>query len=182
VHYVNRKNFVKKNLLAVALVASSVFASSAFAADGAVNFTGTITDAACTIDTASQNQDVFLGNIARTAFPVAGSLAAAKKFTLVLTDCPDTVTGATVRFDGTQVSGDNTVLALTAGDSTASGVGIQISDNQNKVVPLYEDSSVYPLVSTGPNNLDFSARYISLTDSVTVGDANGVTQFTVVYQ
>jgi major type 1 subunit fimbrin (pilin) len=50
------------------------------------------------------------------------------------------------------------------------------------VVPLYEDSSVYPLVSTGPNNLDFSARYISLTDSVTVGDANGVTQFTVVYQ
>lgn len=173
---------MKKNLLAVALVASSVFASSAFAADGAVNFTGTITDAACTIDTASQNQDVFLGNIARTAFPVAGSLAAAKKFTLVLTDCPGTVTGATVRFDGTQVSCDNTVLALTAGDSTASGVGIQISDNQNKVVPLYEDSSVYPLVSTGPNNLDFSARYISLTDSVTVGDANGVTQFTVVYQ
>ncbi|WP_410003517.1 fimbrial protein, partial [Klebsiella pneumoniae] len=93
------------NLLAVALMATSVFASSAFASDGAVNFTGSITDAACTVDTASQNQDVFLGNIARTAFPVAGSLAAAKKFTLVLKNCPDTVTGATVRFDGAQVSG-----------------------------------------------------------------------------
>jgi major type 1 subunit fimbrin (pilin) len=180
--YVNRKNIVKKNLLVVALMAASAFASSAFAADGAVNFTGTITDAACTVDTASKDQNVFLGNIARTAFPVAGTLAAPKKFTLVLTDCPDTVTGATVRFDGNQVSGDNSILALTAGDTTATGVGIQISDNQNKVVPLYEDSSVYPLVSTGANNLDFSARYISLTDAVTVGDANGVTQFTVVYQ
>ncbi|AYZ17620.1 fimbrial protein [Klebsiella pasteurii] len=173
---------MKKNLLAVALMATSVFASSAFASDGAVNFTGSITDAACTVDTASQNQDVFLGNIARTAFPVAGSLAAAKKFTLVLKNCPDTVTGATVRFDGAQVSGDNSVLALTAGSTTAKGVGVQISDDQNKVVPLYEDSSVYPLVSTADNKLSFSARYISLTDAVTVGDANAVTQFTVVYQ
>ncbi|MBN6030574.1 MULTISPECIES: fimbrial protein [Pantoea] len=173
---------MKKTLIAIALMATSAISSSAFASDGAVNFTGTITDAACTIDTASQNQDVFLGNIARTAFSGAGSLAAAKKFTLVLTDCPDTVTGATVRFDGTQVSGDNSILALTAGDSTATGVGVQISDSQNKVVPLFEDSSVYPLVSTGPNNLDFSARYISVADDVTVGDANAVTQFTVVYQ
>ncbi|NRE89209.1 fimbrial protein [Klebsiella michiganensis] len=113
---------------------------------------------------------------------MAGSLAAAKKFTLVLKNCPDTVTGATVRFDGAQVSGDNSVLALTAGSTTAKGVGVQISDDQNKVVPLYEDSSVYPLVSTADNKLSFSARYISLTDAVTVGDANAVTQFTVVYQ
>jgi hypothetical protein len=96
-HCLQGKILVKKTLLAVALLSSSAVASSAFAADGAVNFTGTITDAACTVDTASQNQNVFLGNIARTAFPVAGSLAAAKKFTLVLTNCPDTVTGATVR-------------------------------------------------------------------------------------
>ncbi|PKB89466.1 fimbrial protein [Ewingella americana] len=173
---------MKKNLIVVALMATSVFSSAAFAADGAVNFTGTITDAACTVDTASKNQNVVLGNISRTAFPAAGSLAAAKKFVLVLTGCPVTVTGATVRFDGAQVPGDNRVLALTAGANTAAGIGIQISDNQNKVVPLYEDSSIYPLVSTGPNNLDFSARYISLTDAVTVGDANSVTQFTVVYQ
>lgn len=118
----------------------------------------------------------------RPMLSIAGSLAAAKKFTLVLKNCPDTVTGATVRFDGAQVSGDNSVLALTAGSTTAKGVGVQISDDQNKVVPLYEDSSVYPLVSTADNKLSFSARYISLTDAVTVGDANAVTQFTVVYQ
>lgn len=149
---------------------------------GTVNFTGSITDVACTIDTTSQNQDVDLGTIAVSAFPAAGSLAAAKIFTLVLKDCPDTVTGATVRFDGTQVPGDNNILALTAGTDTAGGIGVQISDDQNKVVPLYQDSSVYTLVSTAPNNLNFSARYISLTDDVTAGEANAVTQFTVIYQ
>lgn len=59
IYIVNRDTFNEKNLLAVALMATSAFASSAFASDGAVNFTGSITDAACTVDTASQNRDVF---------------------------------------------------------------------------------------------------------------------------
>lgn len=175
---------MKKTLLAIALVASSAVASSAFASDGSVNFKGSITDAACTVDTASKNQDVFLGDISRKAFPVAGSLAAAKKFTLVLTGCPDTVTGAVVRFDGTQAPGDNSILALTEETDAATGVGVQISDSTGKVVPLYEDSSRYDLSSTGANNLEFSARYISLVgmDDVTVGPANAVTQFTIDYR
>lgn len=173
---------MKKTLIAIALMASSTVVTSAFAADGSVNFTGSITDVACTVDTTTKNQDVFMGNIARTAFPVAGSLAAAKKFTLVLTNCPASVSGATVRFDGTQVAGDNSILALTTGGDTAQGIGVQISDSTGKVVPLYEDSSVYPLVSSGVNNLEFKARYISLADDVTVGNANAVTQFTIVYQ
>ena len=173
---------MKKNLLAVALMATSVFASSAIAASGSVNFIGTITDNVCVVDAASKNQDVQMGNIDRLEFPVAGATAAAKKFTLVLKNCPESVTGATVRFDGNQVPGDNSILALTAGSDTATGVGIQISDNQNKVMPLYEDSSVYELKSTGENKLDFTARYIALTDSVTVGKANAVTQFTIDYK
>lgn len=173
---------MKNNLLAVALMATSVFGSSAIAASGSVNFIGTITDNVCVVDAASKNQDVQMGNIDRLEFPVAGATAAAKKFTLVLKNCPETVTGATVRFDGTQVPGDNSVLALTAGTDTATGVGIQISDDQNKVIPLYEDSSVYDLKSTGENKLNFTARYISLTDNVTVGKANAVTQFTIDYK
>ncbi|AXF61523.1 fimbrial protein [Leclercia sp. LSNIH6] len=173
---------MKKNLLAVALMATSVFATSAIAADGAVNFTGTITDAACTVDADSLNQSVILGNISRNAFKAAGDISGTKGFKLVLKDCPDTVKGAVVRFDGEQAAGDNGILALTAGEKTAKEVGIQITDAQNKVVPLYTDSSVYSLTSTGPNTLSFRAGYIALSDKVTVGEANAVTQFTIVYQ
>lgn len=173
---------MKKNLLAVAVMASSVFATSAIASNGAVNFTGTITDEVCTIDTDSVNQTVPMGNIGSNSFKAAGDTAGAKSFKLVLKDCPPSVTGATVRFDGEQASGDNGVLALTAGNETATNVGIQITDAKNKVVPLYTDSSSYPLVSTGPNTLSFRAAYIALADEVTAGNANAVTQFTIAYE
>lgn len=172
---------MKKNLIAVALLATTAFASSAFAADGQVNFTGSITDTACTVDSSAKNLDVPLGNVASTAFAAAGDVASSNHFTLVLKDCPAAVTSAAVRFDGNQVPGDNTVLALTDGANIATGVGVQISDAQNKVVPLYTDSSSYALVSTGPNNLDFTARYISTAAKVTAGPANAVSQFTIIY-
>lgn len=173
---------MKKNLIAVAVLAASAFTASAFAADGAVNFTGSITDEACTVDTDSLNQTVDLGKVAQSAFNGAGDTAGAKKFSLLLKDCPATVTGATVRFDGNQVPGNNSVLALTEGADTAKNVGIQITDNTNKVINLYQDSAVYPLVSTGVNTLDFAARYYATADAVSVGTANAVSNFTIVYQ
>jgi len=173
---------MKKNLLAVALMASSALATSAIAADGAVNFTGIISDEVCTVDTSTLNQTVNLGKVGRTAFKSAGEVAGTIGFDLILKDCPKTVTGATVRFDGTQAPGDNGILALTAGDDTAQNVGIQITDAQNKVVPLYTNSSVYSLVDTGPNTLSFRAGYIALSKDVTVGDANAVAQFTIIYE
>jgi len=173
---------MKKNLLVIALMATSAFVTSAIAADGAVNFTGSITDAACTVDTDSLNQTLDMGKISRSAFKAAGDIAGTKGFKLVLKNCPDTVTGAVVRFDGNQAAGDNGILALTAGQKTAQNVGIQITDAQNKVVPLYSDSSIYALQSTGTNTLNFRASYIALSNAVTVGEANAVTQFTIVYQ
>jgi major type 1 subunit fimbrin (pilin) len=180
--YFLKESSMKKNLIAVAVLATSAFASTAFAADGQVNFVGSITDAACTVDTDSLNQSVTLGKVAKTAFTGAGSTAAAKQFSLKLKDCPATVTGATVRFDGTQVPGNNAVLELTDTADKATGVGIQLSDNQNNVINLYQDSAVYPLVSTGVNTLNFTARYYATAADVTVGSANAVTNFTVVYQ
>lgn len=173
---------MKKNLLAVALMASSALATSAIASNGAVNFTGTITDVVCTVDTDSVNQTVPMGSIGSNSFKAAGDISGTKSFKLVLKDCPETVKGATIRFDGEQTPGDNGILALTAGENTAKNVGIQITDAQNKVVPLYTDSSTYPLVSTGTNTLNFRAAYISLDDKVTAGEANAVTQFTIVYE
>jgi major type 1 subunit fimbrin (pilin) len=174
---------MKKSLIA-ATVLSVVLSSTAFAAptngDGKVNFTGAITDTTCVIDTNSLNQTVDLGKVSKASLPSAGSTSGAKKFTLVLSSCPATVTSAKVRFDGIQVPGDNSLLALTAGADTAKDVGIQISDANNNIINLYQDSAAYSL-TTGVNNLNFTARYYAISDAVTVGDANAVTEFTIVY-
>ncbi|WP_312581711.1 fimbrial protein [Atlantibacter hermannii] len=58
---------------------------------------------------------------------------------------------------------------------------MQIKDNANKVVKLFENSSVYTLVQ-GDNNLNFTARYISTADTVGAGTANSSAQFTIIYQ
>lgn len=172
---------MKKNLIAVTVLAASALSSAAFAADGTVNFTGSITDVACTVDSDSRNQIVDLGVVSKTAFENSKT-AGAKNFNLVLTNCPATVTSAKVRFDGLQVPGDNSILALTDVADKATNVGIQLSDNQNNVINLYQDSASYPLVPE-TNTLKFIAKYYATgtgTD-VGVGTANAVTDFTIIY-
>jgi len=171
---------MKKLAIAAAIVAS-VSLSSAFADDGKINFVGSITDEACTVVNGMSNPlTVTLGNVSSKAFTGAGSTAAPTKFTIALTDCPDTVNSATVKFDGTADSNVNTILALTQETGVATGVGIQLADANNSVIPLYTASAAYPL-ATGDNNLDFVARYYATAASVTAGPANSTSNFTIVY-
>ncbi|MFP2514729.1 fimbrial protein [Buttiauxella agrestis] len=176
---------MKKNLIAVAVLATSVFGvASAMAADGQVNFTGEIIDTPCVaVNTPSNPLEVKLGKVGKTAFTGAGSTAAATKFTLQLTDCPATVSTASVKFDGTSDAGNNSVLALTQESGVATGVGIQLSDDANTVVPLFTASKAYAL-QTGVgvmNDLDFVARYVATSDNVTAGTANSMASFTINY-
>ncbi|MBB1581302.1 fimbrial protein [Serratia sp. OS31] len=180
---------MKKTLLVTTLAATAILStSSAFAADGTVNFTGSITDTACVVDTASANLTVPLGKISAKAFGAAGATGPATKFTLVVKSCPEVAT-AKVNFDGIPVSGDNNVLALTTGTGVATGVGVQISDKDGNPVPLRGLSGSYDLKKGDPadtakdvtNALDFTARYIATAASVGAGIANTSANFTIVY-
>ena len=183
---------MKKNLITMAVAATAVLGmSSAFAADGQINFTGEIIDSACeVVNNVSAPLDVTLGKVAKTAFTGAGSTAAATKFTLQLKGCPASVTSATVKFDGSAADGDNAVLALTGGTGVATGVGIQLTDSSQKVLPLFAPSTAYKLSPSTAgtaggadvvNSLDFVARYVATAATVTAGPANAVANFTVNY-
>lgn len=175
---------MNKNLIAIAVLAASALTTHvATAANGTVNFTGKIIPEGCDVTTATKNQTVLMDTIAVNAFDGAGSSPAAgsKAFELHLENCPASVTVAAVSFDGISATGDDTVLALTDGPNTATGVGIQISDAKGLVVPLHQKSSSYDLTSTGINVLKFVARYYATAATVTDGDANAVTNFTIVY-
>lgn len=174
---------MKKTIIAAALATAALTSVSAFAADGQVKFTGEIIDAACTVENSVTNPlEVTLGKVAKSAFTISGDKAAATKFTLKLTNCPDTVSSASVKFDGTSVNGDNSILALTQGAGVATGVGIQLSDDSNTVLPLFTASKAYSLQSGSvTNNLDFVARYISTAADVTPGPANATASFSINY-
>jgi major type 1 subunit fimbrin (pilin) len=175
-----KESRMKKNLLAVAVLTASAFTTSVFAADGTLNITGSITDQSCTVDPDSQNKQVALGKIAKDAF-IQSNTAGAKAFNLVLKNCPATVTGATVRFDGTQVQGQSGLLKLTDAADVAGGIGVQLLDDASNVLNIGNDSRVYPLAENKDNVLGFVARYYAY-DTVSVGSANATANFTIVYQ
>lgn len=168
-----------------ALLVLGILASSAtYAADGKISFTGSVTDSACTVtNSESSPLTVNLGKVSKSAFSGSGSTAAPTKFTIQLTGCPDTVSSATVKFDGTPFNGDNSILALTSGTDAATGVGIQITDSSQTVLPLSQASASYALSTTTDNinSLDFVARYVSTASTVTAGSANADASFTINY-
>lgn len=173
---------MKKNIIATLIAASSIFAiNNALAADGTIDFTGEITDQACELAAGSDALKVNLGKVSKTALPSAGSTAAATKFTIKLINCPATVTTASVKFDADSYLGDDTVIKLKEEAGVATGVGIQITDDVNAIVPLFTASKNYPLQQNVENNLDFRARYIAKSDTVTTGPANGTATFTINY-
>lgn len=175
---------MKKNIIAAALVASAVMSASALAADGTVNFNGNITDEVCTVTPGTKDQTVDMRTWGTNAFPSAGATVTGTDFKVILTDCPASVAqkGVAISFDGIANNGDTAVLAL-SDDSTATNVGIQISDSNNKVVKLREDSSKYAIQEGSVlNTLTFTARYISTAATVTAGTANAVAQFSINYQ
>lgn len=175
---------MNKNYIAITFaVTAALSAANVFAAAGTVNFTGEILDAACTVDVASQNQTVALGSYNKSEFAASGDVTAAKKFTIVLKDCPVAVTAAHVRFDGTPETTDSTLLAI---DSSVSGAATHVAINLMSAdmvkLPLHgENGYSYALSSTEDNNLDFYAQYESTAAVVTPGPANSVANFSVIY-
>ncbi len=173
---------MRKSFIAMLIATTSIFvANNALAADGTIDFTGEIIDNACELAAGSDALKVNLGKVSKTALPSAGVTAAATKFTIKLINCPATVSTASVKFDAESYSGDDTVIALKQESGVATGVGIQITDDANTVVPLFTASKTYPLKEGVENNLDFRARYLAKTDSVTAGLANANATFTINY-
>ncbi|MBB6663258.1 fimbrial protein [Proteus mirabilis] len=173
---------MRKSFIAMLIATTSIFvANNALAADGTIDFTGEIIDNACELAAGSDALKVNLGKVSKTALPSAGVTAAATKFTIKLINCPATVSTASVKFDAESYSGDDTVIALKQESGVATGVGIQITDDANTVVPLFTASKTYPLKEGVENNLDIRARYIAKTDSVTAGLANANATFTINY-
>lgn len=171
---------IKNSVLAAAIV-SLGFASSAFAADGTINFIGNITDTACQVTAANASQDVTLGTVASSAFTNAGDTAAATKFTIKVSSCPDTVTSASVRFDGEPSAANNQILALTSGQTATNvGIGLYESDSTT-LIGLQNDSAPQTLVQ-GDNNLTYVAKYYATATGVTAGTANASTTFTITYK
>lgn len=168
--------------LAGLMIAGSL--QTANAAGGTVNFTGEIVQSTCAVVSGDQSKTVVLGKYPTSAFPKTGATSGAKAFTISLEKCE--AGDYTLRFDGNTPAGNPDLLAVTGG---ASGVGVEILDNNSAILPITQDVAAPATVSiaatgTRPGSATFNlrARYRSFQDVVTAGQANSNATFTIQYK
>ena len=177
---------MKKILLSVMALTASAMSGQVSAANGTVNFTGEIVKSACqVVSSDSPEIKVFLGKYPTSAFKTIGATSASKAFQINLEQCePGTYT---VRFDGNTVAGHPDLLAVnsTGKGDAAKGIGIEITDVNGKHFPIANDvSSDTPSVTVSDNKAVFylQARYRSYAETVTAGQANATSPFTIEYK
>ena len=168
--------------IACVMVGSGLL-SVACAHDGRVYVSGTITDNTCTLSPDSENIDVEMGAVSNRQFAHAGDGANWQPFSINLENCGSTASGVTVSFSGTANSHHSDLLALTPGDSDATGVAIGFYDKDKAVIPLGDESASQPLSSGQASvHLQFYARYIADGEVVAPGTANASATFVLAYE
>lgn len=173
---------MKKTLIVAALTTVfSLSAGQAMAAAGKVEFEGKITGSTCTIVNDSANPlDVTLGEYGANEFSAAGDATVPLKFDIKLTGCPATATKAAVNFGGTSDTTNPDLLKVSGTGTVATGVAIQLYDSARAALALGTPSAANPL-TVGDNVLAYYAGYKSTAATVTEGAANGVADFSLIY-
>ncbi|UJL40664.1 fimbrial protein BcfE [Salmonella enterica subsp. enterica serovar Infantis] len=151
-----------------------------------LEFTGTIVAQTCDIDISSLSQSIDLGQFAVGDFPSTGTTTKFKPFNINLKIVPEELPGEDLVYRRTDP--DNpALLAITdtgmgSGNMLASGVGVEIlNDDQDTISINNADSVVYPL-KAGRNTLSFYIRYKSTRPTVTSGNATAVMYFDMQYE
>lgn len=106
-------------------------------------------------------------------------------FSIVLSPCGSSVTAVKVGFTGVADSANTSLLKLDSGAPAAAGMGVQILDTQQAMLPLNAAPSARAWTTLTPgqtNILNFYARLMATQVPVTAGHVNATATFTLEFQ
>ncbi|WP_193099522.1 fimbrial protein [Burkholderia sp. Z1] len=147
------------------------------------SLTPTIVNVAACI---TPNVTVNMGSTMQSAFKGIGSTTSpAIPVTVAVNACPSGLNTIQYQFIPVNAVLDSTngVLALSS-DSTASGIGLQLKDNNGNALKYNTQYTLtsYSKSTGGSYTIPLTARYYQTAASVKAGSANAVLTFTMTYQ
>ncbi|MTD41134.1 fimbrial protein [Erwinia sp. CPCC 100877] len=158
-----------------------LFSGYASAYDVLVSVTGSIFGNTCTVAANSENISVDLGTTATNQFRGVGDVGNhIIPFTIYLEDCGPVFNGVRISFSASPDDNNSDVVKNSAGD--ASGVGIQLLDDQKKPLALNAFTPVYGANQNSSVEMRFYARPIATQQSVTAGTISATATYTLEYQ
>lgn len=149
------------------------------ASDGEINVTGKITDNTCVVSTRDMMVD--MGKVDSQVF-INGKTKGlpSTPFTINLKGCNGIAPGVSVGFFGKSDANKPDIYALDEGGAT--GIGIQIMDNDKTQIPVNRLSKSYPLDATATDiALQFYALYTADGAVVQPGRADTSVTFLLRY-
>lgn len=179
---------MKLNKIASAVILSmGMVAFGANAADqgsGSVTFTGSIIDAPCSISPDTVDQEVPLGQVAKSTL-LKGGKSNPQHFDIKLENCVLSTDEAakntvTITFNGAAANDSNTLLKI---EGSAAGAGVGITDPNGNAVTLGKASDAIALVDAATNTLDLYGHLEGIDDkTLTEGSFEAISHFTLDYQ
>ncbi|HGM5492470.1 TPA: fimbrial protein [Serratia fonticola] len=143
------------------------------AADPAINLTGRVIAAACTVETGlASGKTVELGTVRRTALQHPGDAGAWNAFTLNLLNCPVGTTKTTVTFTGTPDGDDSTLFANTEpAPGAAQSVAVQMAQDSDRSRIISNSDTLTVNIDAGTHTASFplAARLYASADNVQAG-------------
>lgn len=163
----------------------SLFTAGALAADSTITISGYVRDNGCAVAGESKDFIVDLMDNAAKQFSAVGATTPAIPFRIVLSPCGGAVSAVKVGFIGVADNDNTSLLKLDGGAVAAAGMGVQILNDQQTMLPLNATSSAIPWTTLTPgqsNTLNFYARLMATQVPVTPGHVNATATFTLEFQ
>ena len=163
----------------------SLTIANAFAADSTLTISGYVRDNACAVAGESKDFTVDLMDNAAKQFNTIGATTPVVPFRIVLSPCGSSVTAVKVGFIGVADNDNTSLLKLDSGASAAAGMGVQILNGQQTMLPLNAPSTAIAWTTLTPgqtNTLNFYARLMATQVPVTAGHVNATATFTLEFQ
>ncbi|WP_234262398.1 fimbrial protein [Klebsiella aerogenes] len=152
------------------------------ASSGEVNITGNIVSNTCNVSLDDRDKTVQMGVVSAKQFEDGNTTASLRPFTLTLVDCGPAASAMTVGFQGPEDQNRHDLLAIDAGDTAATGLGIALLNSDKAQIPINSRTPPYTLQpGTDTMVLQFYAQYTANGTAVKAGPANATATFDFVY-
>ncbi|MCA8234403.1 MULTISPECIES: fimbrial protein [Burkholderia] len=182
------KNLKHSAIPFLLVAAGAAFSSAAHAADGTVSFVGKVIASTCSVDGGS-DLTVPLPPVSTTALTNVGSVAGRSAFSLALKGCTvgdeNPVKVGVIFENGANVDQSSGRLTIDTGAKAATGVQINVLDDQQKLIPIGAQTAastqIADIDAEGNAKLNYFAEYYA-SGAVKAGDVNSRVEYSLIYQ
>ncbi|MDC9580702.1 fimbrial protein [Xenorhabdus sp. PR6a] len=177
-----------KSMTIVAIWGAMAVSAFAMNNTGKIIFTGKVTKGTCSAAVAGEGGNVTMVDVGVGDFTGKNDAKGDTPFKIKLSNCKSSGDSSVkVKFTGAQDRGNNTVLANTASDSPATGVGIGIykrSDNTQIKIGSAPVAMGNLTSKDATKELQFIAKYVATTEIANIrsGLVRANADFTVEYE